>query len=41
MTVPVAAWGIGITRLAMISLGVSDIRELFNDDLDALTGRSG
>jgi phenylalanyl-tRNA synthetase alpha chain len=35
--VPVAAWGIGITRLAMVALGTSDIRELFNDDLDALT----
>ncbi|MCI4367703.1 MAG: phenylalanine--tRNA ligase subunit alpha [Thermoplasmata archaeon] len=38
--VPVAAWGIGITRLAMISLGLSDIRDLFLDDLDRLTGRS-
>jgi phenylalanyl-tRNA synthetase alpha chain len=37
--VPVAAWGIGITRLAMISLGISDIRELFEDDLDRLTGQ--
>ncbi len=37
--VPVAAWGIGITRLAMVSLGVSDIRELFQDDLARLTGR--
>src|SRR5579871_2570272 len=39
--VPVAAWGIGVTRLAMISLGVSDIRELFEDDLERLTGREG
>jgi len=39
--VPVAAWGIGITRLAMISLGVSDIRELFEDDLERLSGREG
>ncbi|HEV8050263.1 MAG TPA: phenylalanine--tRNA ligase subunit alpha [Thermoplasmata archaeon] len=36
--VPVAAWGIGVMRLAMVSLGVSDIRELFEDDLDRLTG---
>ncbi|HKV90788.1 MAG TPA: phenylalanine--tRNA ligase subunit alpha [Thermoplasmata archaeon] len=36
--VPVAAWGIGVMRLAMVALGVSDIRELFEDDLDALTG---
>ncbi len=35
--VPVAAWGIGITRLAMVALGKSDIRELFCDDLDLLT----
>ncbi len=39
--VPVAAWGIGVTRLAMVSLGVSDIRELFQDDLARLTGREG
>jgi phenylalanyl-tRNA synthetase alpha chain len=36
--VPVAAWGIGVMRLAMVSLGVSDIRELFEDDLETLTG---
>lgn len=35
--VPVAAWGIGIMRLAMVALGVSDIRDLFQDDLDRLT----
>jgi phenylalanyl-tRNA synthetase alpha chain len=38
--VPVAAWGIGITRLAMVALGINDIRELFVDDLDRLTGGS-
>ncbi|MGI0140253.1 MAG: phenylalanine--tRNA ligase subunit alpha [Thermoplasmata archaeon] len=38
--VPVAAWGIGITRLAMVALGCNDIRELFQDDLETLrTGR--
>jgi phenylalanyl-tRNA synthetase alpha chain len=36
--VPVAAWGIGITRLAMVALGRNDIRELFMDDLDRLRG---
>jgi phenylalanyl-tRNA synthetase alpha chain len=36
--VPVAAWGIGVMRLAMVSLGVSDIRDLFRDDLAQLTG---
>jgi phenylalanyl-tRNA synthetase alpha chain len=37
--VPVAAWGIGVTRLAMIGLGIADIRDLFLDDLTRLTGR--
>jgi phenylalanyl-tRNA synthetase alpha chain len=36
--VPVAAWGIGITRLAMVALGVNDIRELYEDDLSRLEG---
>ncbi len=36
--VPVLAWGIGITRLAMVALGYNDIRELFGDDLAALGG---
>jgi phenylalanyl-tRNA synthetase alpha chain len=36
--VPVAAWGIGVGRLAMVGLGVSDIREFFDDDLPRLTG---
>ena len=35
--VPVAAWGIGVTRLAMVALGISDIRDLFDDDLRRLT----
>ncbi|EQD45191.1 protein containing Phenylalanyl-tRNA synthetase, class IIc, partial [mine drainage metagenome] len=35
--VPVAAWGIGVTRLAMVALGLDDIRDVFNSDLDALT----
>jgi phenylalanyl-tRNA synthetase alpha chain len=38
--VPVAAWGIGITRLAMVALGYNDIRELFGDDLAEL-GQGG
>ncbi|MGI0053678.1 MAG: phenylalanine--tRNA ligase subunit alpha [Thermoplasmata archaeon] len=37
--VPVAAWGIGVTRLAMVALGVSDIRELFGHDLGRLSAR--
>ena len=34
--VPVAAWGIGVMRLAMVALGVQDIRELFSNRLDTL-----
>ncbi len=34
--VPVAAWGIGVTRLAMVALGYNDIRDLFQDDLARL-----
>jgi phenylalanyl-tRNA synthetase alpha chain len=36
--VPVAAWGVGITRLAFIALGLNDIRELYDVDLDRLRG---
>ena len=38
---PVIAWGIGVTRLAMVALGLSDIRDLFRDDLDHLRGGIG
>ena len=37
--VPVAAWGIGITRLALVALGYNDIRDLYLDDRARLTGR--
>ncbi|MCI4350299.1 MAG: phenylalanine--tRNA ligase subunit alpha [Thermoplasmata archaeon] len=36
--VPVAAWGIGVMRLAMIALGVDDIRQVYDDDLGRLRG---
>ena len=36
----VAAWGIGIDRIAMAALGVDDIRLLFSQDLDFLRGWS-
>lgn len=36
--VPVAAWGIGIARLALVALGLNDVRELFDDDLRRLEG---
>jgi phenylalanyl-tRNA synthetase alpha chain len=38
--VPVLAWAVGITRLALVSLGCNDIRELFDDDVDRLRGAS-
>jgi phenylalanyl-tRNA synthetase alpha chain len=34
--VPVIAWGIGIDRIAMINLGIKDIRKLFSHDIDFL-----
>ena len=33
---PVLAWGLGIGRLAMISLGLTDIRDLYHSDIDWL-----
>jgi len=33
---PVLAWGIGVSRLAMLKLGLSDIRELYRSDIDWL-----
>ncbi len=35
----VLAWGLGIGRLAMISLGVNDIRMLYSDDLEWLRNK--
>ncbi len=37
---PVAAWGIGIDRLAMVMLGISDIRELCSRDLQFLRSKT-
>jgi phenylalanyl-tRNA synthetase alpha chain len=34
--VPVLAWGLGIERMAMVSLGIDDIRELFSPNLEAV-----
>ncbi len=36
--VPVVAWGLGIDRLAMVSMGITDIRELFSSDIAYLRG---
>ena len=34
--VPVIAWGLGVDRMAMVALGINDIRDLFSADLDAV-----
>lgn len=34
VNVPVLAWGLGIDRMAMVSLGIRDIRQLFSQDLE-------
>jgi phenylalanyl-tRNA synthetase alpha chain len=34
--VPVLAWGLGIDRMALMSLGLSDLRELFTNNLETL-----
>jgi phenylalanyl-tRNA synthetase alpha chain len=31
--VPVIAWGLGLDRMAMVALGVNDIRQLFTNHL--------
>ncbi|MEK6852602.1 MAG: phenylalanine--tRNA ligase subunit alpha, partial [Nanoarchaeota archaeon] len=36
INVPVLAWGLGIDRLAMLKLGIKDIRQLFSHDLEWL-----
>jgi phenylalanyl-tRNA synthetase alpha chain len=36
ITEPVLAWGLGLERLAMLELGLADIRDLYISDLDWL-----
>lgn len=36
VTVPVIAWGLGLDRMAMVALGIHDIRELFTDNLELI-----
>ena len=36
---PVIAWGLGIDRLAMLTLGITDIRELNSHKIDFLRSR--
>jgi phenylalanyl-tRNA synthetase alpha chain len=37
--VPVIAWGLGVDRMAMVALGIDDIRDLFSPDLDFVRNR--
>lgn len=37
--VPVLAWGLGIDRMALMSLGLDDLRELFSPDLQSVRRR--
>jgi phenylalanyl-tRNA synthetase alpha chain len=34
VNVPVAAWGIGIDRMALMALGINDLRQLFSHDIE-------
>ena len=34
VNVPVAAWGLGIDRMALMTLGLNDLRELFSFDIE-------
>ncbi len=38
--VPVLAWGLGIDRMAMVSMGINDIRELFSPDIETVRLRT-
>ena len=39
--VPVIAWGLGLDRMAMVALGIHDIRELFTDNLELIRTTRG
>jgi phenylalanyl-tRNA synthetase alpha chain len=41
VNVPVIAWGLGLDRMAMVALGIHDIRELFTDNLDLIRTTRG
>lgn len=36
VNVPVIAWGLGLDRMAMVALGIHDIRDLFSADLELI-----
>lgn len=39
--VPVLAWGLGIDRMALMHLGLNDLRELFSVNIDSVRTRRG
>lgn len=39
--VPVIAWGLGLDRMAMVALGIHDIRDLFTADLELIRTTRG
>lgn len=39
--VPVIAWGLGLDRMAMVALGIHDIRELFTSNLELIRTTRG
>jgi phenylalanyl-tRNA synthetase alpha chain len=41
VSVPVIAWGLGLDRMAMVALGIHDIRDLFTGDLELLRTMKG
>lgn len=41
VSVPVIAWGLGLDRMAMVALGIHDIRELFTDNLELIRTTRG
>ena len=41
VNVPVIAWGLGLDRMAMVALGIHDIRDLFSGDLDMIRTTRG
>lgn len=41
VSVPVIAWGLGLDRMAMVALGIHDIRDLFTGDLDLIRTTRG
>ena len=41
LDVPVLAWGLGIDRMALMHLGLNDLRELFTPDIESVRMRRG